>query len=466
VRRGPALVVAKVSQAGLTSQVGNLPESSHPLHLDIRRRLFHGSSWNTVAVAASSGSVFLSSVLLAKALERSDFGRLSLVRSTLMTIAAVAPLATGLAAMKFMAELRDQDRPRAGRILGLCLLISLGAGLLGVVGLFVGAPAIATGFLKSPDVAVLMRLAAAGVLFHILSSFFISILSGAEAYRSLAKANIGAGVVLLVVVPGAAFFLGLKAAAAALTAGAAVQSLVLLRAARMELRRRGIRLQARGLKADAGIVGSFILPAAVCGLTAMPAQWFASSFLARQSGGFAELALFTAGVSLRNLVLFLPGVIASVGAAVFNAEKGRNDETASRSAFVETLKTTAVISLLAGLPVVLLAQPLLRLFGPSFEAGTAVLRVLVISAIVEALAIVVSQVPVAAGRMWIYLVFVVVPRDVSLAGVGWALVPTYGAMGLAFAWAVAQLLALGLGAVCAVVVIQRERIRRSSGFTE
>jgi O-antigen/teichoic acid export membrane protein len=228
-----------------------------------------------------------------------------------------------------------------------------------------------------------------------------------------------------------------------------------------ELQRQGIRLTLHGLGGETRLLGTFILPAAMAGLTAMPAQWLASSFLARESGGFGELALFSAGLTIRNLVLFLPGVVSSVGASVLNAERGRKAVAGSREAFLGTLRTTTIVAATAGLPIILLARPLLRLFGSSFVGGVPALRLLVVSAVLEAVAIVVYQIPVATGRMWILLMLVILPRDLALSLLGWALTPAHGAVGLAVAWLISQFLAVGLGILCAVLVLRAESKGRS-----
>ena len=73
----------------------------------------------------------------------SQFGAFSMTQSTVLTVANIAQFGLGYTVTKYAAEFRASDPAKVGRILGLCWIISLGAGIVAALGLFVAAPFLA-----------------------------------------------------------------------------------------------------------------------------------------------------------------------------------------------------------------------------------------------------------------------------------------------------------------------------------
>ena len=421
-----------------------LPASLRGLGGQVADRMKSGFVWSVVAAGFTHGSTFLSGILLANLLGRDDFGRFSLLRNAVLTVAALAPFATGITGMKYTAELRKTDKVRAGRVLGLCLLVSVTAGA-GASALFSAAgPPLARSYLRAPEVATLFVIAGAGILFQVLSSYSTSVLAGAEAYRSFAYSSGVAGLMALAVIVAGGWRYGLVGSVGGLVGATIIQAAVFGAASHVTLRKEGIGVHLRGVSSEMALVKHFIVPAALGGLAAMPAQWLAASFLARQTNGFGELAIFSAAFSLRNLVLALPGLGSVVGASILNHEYGAGSPSSLGMAVRTLILTTGSLAFLGGGAVILAGRPLLSLFGKTFETGYSVLTLLALSAILEALVMALNHIFVAEGRLWRLFSAVLLPRDVTLVVAAVFLTATTGAVGLALSHLVAHGLALGL----------------------
>jgi O-antigen/teichoic acid export membrane protein len=130
----------------------------------LRDRLIKGTTLNLIAVAFNQGSTLIVNIIVARILMKEVFGEYAMVQSTLLMAATLSQLATGYTAAKYVAEYRSSDPQRAGRIMGLCALISIlmaGVGMILLIGI---APWLAGVMLKSPHLAVALMIGS-GFLF-------------------------------------------------------------------------------------------------------------------------------------------------------------------------------------------------------------------------------------------------------------------------------------------------------------
>jgi hypothetical protein len=189
------------------------------------------------------------------------------------------------------------------------------------------------------------------------------------------------------------------------------------------------------------VLWGFALPASLTGVLSLPALWLASAILAQQPGGYQQLALFGAANSFRTMVLFVPQAINNVGMSLLNNQQGTSADGFKR-VFWMNAGLTATSAVVTAAALFFAATPLLGLFGPEFGAGRSALGILLGAAIVEAVAIAAYQIVVSRGRIWASLFFVSLPRDASLVLLAAALTPSFGAAGLAGAYALGWTLAL------------------------
>jgi O-antigen/teichoic acid export membrane protein len=295
--------------------------------------------------------------------------------------------------------------------------------------------------LGSPDLALQLRLASGAVFFTIINGFITGALAGLEAYRAIAKAGMASGTIYALLCAIGAWAFGLTGAVIGLSISAFAQFVILAKCLVREGFRQGISVQYRDFSRERAILLGFAVPASLSAWLFQPALWIATAFLARQTNGYNELALFGAANAFRSLVLFVPQAVNNVGMSVLNNQR-RSSPDAYRSIFyLNAIMTTVTAVGVAG-ALFLAGAPLLRLFGPGFTEGRAVLGIMLVAGIVEALSVAAYQIVISHGRIWASLAFVSVPRDLTLVLLAALLTPTLGAAGLATAYATGWFLAL------------------------
>jgi len=430
----------------------------------MRARLARGVSWNLVASVFNQGSTFVVNLVLANLWGLQRFGEYAIVLSTLTTLTAIVQPTTGAAAIKYVAELRSHDPERAGRILGLCLWVSLGIAVVAAGVLLIGAHGLAD-VLHAPGLSAALMIASVVVFASVLSGVLTGALAGLESYPALGKAGMLAGTLYVVVCALGGWAWGLEGAVAGLAVSAVSQCAVLFWFVIAEAAPHGIRINAADAVSELSVLYQFVTPAALNSLIAFPALWAANALLVRQPDGYQQMALFTAANTFRLFVMFLPAILGNVTWSLLNYERGRANARRFSRLFWTNLGIGVGVVVLVGLAVVLGGPWLLGRFGRDFRAGAPVLAVLMLAAVPETLAISVLQVLQARERVWLSFFGMVLPGYGSLVILARLLTPGYGATGLAWSYVAAMGLEF-LVAACIILrlgVWERPAVARASG---
>ncbi|MDD4869356.1 MAG: oligosaccharide flippase family protein [Kiritimatiellae bacterium] len=409
--------------------------------LRLRDRLIKGTVLNFIAVAFNQGSTLIVNIIVARILLKQTFGEYAMVQSTLLTVSALSQLATGYTASKYIAEYRSSDPQRAGRIMGLCALVSVVMAGFGTFLLIAMAPWLAGTMLNAPHLASALMIGSGFLFFSSINGYQTGALSGLEAYGGLAKAGVASGIVAVVAIALGAWWGGLNGTLVGLSISALVRCAIHKRWLRLESQAQGIKPQYRGsFSQEKSIIFKFALPAALAGYYSMPMIWLANSFLVRQLGGYGEMALYSAANNLRILVLFLPTVMNSVGLSVLNNEQAKGDMSRYNRIFRSNVLSLFLVSLSGALIMGVLGRPMLQLFGKDFEAGHFLLWFLLVSSVFEGLSIALYQYVQSKAKIWLSFFSINVPREAFLVVAAYYLVQPYGGVGLAAAYLGANIL--------------------------
>jgi O-antigen/teichoic acid export membrane protein len=224
---------------------------------------------------------------------------------------------------------------------------------------------------------------------------------------------------------------------AGLLATSAIRWLILHVALVREANRQGIVLRYSGLWQERSILLGFALPAAISGLSAAPAIWLGNSFLAKQASGYSQLALFSAALNLKNVVMFLPLLLNNVGMSLLNNQRGENSHVRYRKVFWMNVFITGASAAGGAVFIGIFGTHLLRLYGKTFPEGHGILALLLCVAVIEALGLAFYQIIQSEEKMWLSVLAIGLPRDIILVFLAYLLTPLHGAFGLGLAYGLA-----------------------------
>lgn len=333
----------------------------------LRGRFLSGAFWSVVGAGAWQGSVFASSVVVARMLGPGVFGEFGMIQSTVGMFGVFAGMGLGLTATRYIAEFRVRDPERAGRVTGFVLVSSLClAGLIGVV-VWLAAPSMCRGVMNAPQLAASLRIGALLLLFNVVTAVQSAALAGFEAFREIARTNTVRGAITLPVVSLGTWMWGLIGAISGLAVAACIGSVILHRALYRVAAKGGVRVTYNGLAAELPALWKLSIPALLSGAAIYPANWLVRVMVANQPGGYVELGLFTAAVRFQDAITY---VGQTVGAALLPMLASVDKEQNSRLALGNHLLPW-ILGSVASLPLVSFPEAATWLLGPDFGTASA-----------------------------------------------------------------------------------------------
>jgi O-antigen/teichoic acid export membrane protein len=398
----------------------------------LKSRLLRGVFWTMVMSFIVQGSTFIGSIITARLLGYVEFGKFAMVQSAICAIAGFAGVGLSPTATKFVSELRSQAPDRAGRILGLCSIITLITGTILAIICFIAAPWVAGELLHAEELAGMIKIGAIYVLLFALNAYQIGALSGFEAFARIARISAVQGPVVLILTVSLIWPLGLKGAVMAMVIAMFSSWILYHKALCSECRLHGIRINYKynNLRQEFPVLMHIALPAAASGVVGGLAILGANAMLVRQTEGFAQMAIFNAANCFRLLLLLIPGMVTKVSVPLLCNLRASHDILRYKRTFGVCLGINFGLSASIALILFFCAHPLLRLFGKEFSHGQGILGLLMAASVVEIVAVALFQPLYSHGRLWLHFGIISIWSSLLLAAT-WCFVPAFGAVALA-----------------------------------
>ncbi len=394
-------------------------------------RLAKGVFWSMAGSLISRSLMLCAMVLVARILGKTVYGELGMIQSTVNMFGTFAGFGLGITATKHIAEFRERDPKRAGRIIALAWVVAAVTGGLMALGLLVFAPWLAEHTINAPHLAGPMRIGALILFISALNGVQTGVLSGFEAFKTIAQVNLLVGLISFPILLVGAYVGGLNGSIWALAASMAVNWAVNHLAIRKQARHYGISLALQDFGRELPILWRFSLPAVAAGAMVSPVNWICEALLVNQEGGYGEMGIYSAANQWFNVLLFLPSMLGSVVLPVLSEQLGRNNTAQSLKTLVLAIKANLILVA----PIVVLgslASPyIMKLYGESFSGGWPTLAVVLATSALLAVQMPVGQAIAASGRLWMGMLMNV-GWAICFLGLSWLLMG-HGAFGIASA---------------------------------
>jgi O-antigen/teichoic acid export membrane protein len=392
--------------------------------------------WSFAAAAVARGANMIAMVICARILAQARFGEFAIVQSTVSMFGPLAGLGLGMTTTKYLAEYRQHQPEKAGRILALSLVTSAAAGLLMTISLVALAPLLASRGLGSPKLAGSLVAGAGLLFFSVFEAVQTGALTGLEAFSRIAALSVWTGLASLPITATLVWRYGVNGAIAGLTVSSALNCVLNGIVLRRECRRLGLRVRIAECFSESRVLLAFSLPAYLSGIIVAPVAWAANALLVKQHEGLSQMALFSAADRWRFILIFIPIAVSRIAVPQFSRLRSAGDGQGYRKIYRLNLLFGSIITAVPAVLCAVLAPLLMSMYGASFRAGATALVILALSAIPTILNTQLGFVLLGANRAWLRTSI-----DFVLAGLFFACacfaVPRWGAAGLAGAFFIA-----------------------------
>ena len=407
---------------------------------DLGGRLARGVFWSIAGAAVSRGLMLLASILVARLLGQIGYGEFGMIRSTVSMFAVFAGFALGMTATKNIAENYRSDPIKAGRIWAISETFALAAGALVAIIIFLFAPWLAERTINAPHLVPEIRIGACILLLNGLNGAQTGALAGFEAFRAIAVVNLGVGLASFPLLVCGAWWGGVRGAVWALLVIMLLNWLFNYLALRRVAACHKVALTFSGCTKELPILWTFSLPAALSGIMVSPVLWAGNALLVNQSGGYEQMAIFDAANQWRIAVLFIPGAVGQVVLPMLASLVDDNEVARFRKVLKYNVVLNAGLGLVTAGIIATAAPWIMRSYGTAFAAGSQVLALLALSAVLASVSQVVGQAIASKGEMWVGFAMNLLWATALLLSGYWLMSRGYGAMGLAIAYVFAYLL--------------------------
>ena len=429
----------------------------------LRGRFARGAVWSLIGAAIAQGTSLAASVVTARLLGREQFGEYGMIQSTVGVFGILAGMGLGLTATRYVAEFRESDPARAGRVVALATAVALGTAAIATAVLFATAPWLAAHTLNAPRLSAELRIASGMLFLNALTGTQAGVLAGFEAFHAIARANLVRAVLTFPLAIASVLLWGLRGAVVALVAAAAVNWAVNSIAIHTECTKWGVPVRWARLGSDRFILWKFSAPAFLGGALTSLAMWAASSLLVNQPHGYAEMGIFSAANQWRMAVAFLPSLLCQPLLPMLS-NIGIGNVRSFRKLFTGNLLLSCGLSGFIAAPVALCSPWIMQAYGRDFRDGSAVLILLVLATVISSTAAVIGQAMASLDKMWWGFSLNAVWAFVLMASAS-LVVPHYGALGLAGAFLASYSVhALTVGA-CVHVHFRNRSVQVQSAFS-
>lgn len=390
--------------------------------------------WSLAGTLISQGLSLAASIVTARFLGKSGFGELGMINSTVGVFGMLAGLGLGLTTTRYVAVYRVKDPDRAGTIIGLTTVVAvISAGLISA-GILLFASPLATHVLNESVLASELKIGSLLLLLNTLNGVQTGTLSGFEAFREIAQANLVRGLAYFPAMIIGVVEWHLRGAVWGLVVAAAIGWFANHLFLRKRCRAAGIHLRLAGAWRVRSILWEFSLPAVLADIAAGPAVWAANTILVHQNNGYGELGIFSAANQWRSAMMFVPNILLQVALPILaSLDVGSSDS--ARSQFSRTFEITQTLTLSIVLPLGILvmfySDFVIGFYGSQFSGGVPCLIGVALTVMIMGVSAAGGPAIQASGRMWTGFALNLIWAVIMLALV-WVFAPKWGANALAY----------------------------------
>jgi len=387
-----------------------------------------GSATLGVAMVLERALGFISNMLAARISGPQTFGAYSVVLATAGTVAAYAGAGLGTTALRFSGQ---YPRTSTGyrKFLSTIVVISLTSATLGAILMLAGARLLGLFVLRNEALTPILRIAAVASAGMILFECCRGLLVGQQRFRSQLVLSAVLGTGLIIILPLAA-----RIGAAAMIAGQAGVALVCVGVCATFAKQLGIS----PLSAKAN-PGEKVYPILRFGLVQFGAfagvslaSWWVALLVARSDATLTQMGLYAIANQFRGLAAIAPALCAQVGYSLLTDESGAQFGGPDRVMLTNSLLSTALAMIIAGLAIITAPWLLLLVYGKSFAGAEGPVLILLATGVIhmsggpamQRLSIVRLRALAVINAIW----------AVMVALLGLWFVPKWGATGAALAF--------------------------------
>lgn len=322
-----------------------------------------GTFWLTLGSILSRGLLSLASLLLARMLTISEFGEFGMIKSTIDNFLIFASLGVGLTTTKYVSEFKDQQKSKAGSLLGASISLVLILSTIVAIIILSFSGIVAIKFLNNPGLQTPLIIGGFTLVFIALNGTQTGALLGLQAFKINSVSNIIQGSLIFLGLCIGGYMAGVKGALVGNLVGLVIASVVFQSMLSKEAGKQAVKVDIRNWKTNIKLIASFAIPASLSTIIIAPAIWLQNVMLVNEKNGFHALGIYSGIIIFSTAIQMFNGAIGNVLLPIFLS---KSEEKSAKKEFFNYFGSW-IISIVLALPFIVFPELVTIVLGKKFD---------------------------------------------------------------------------------------------------
>lgn len=397
---------------------------------DTDKRVLRAFIYSFAGAIISKGLIVLTGIVLSRILGEDEYGKYSLINSTIQTFVTFASMGISATMVRYVAIYRNKNKNTCGKYIGtfLIIIILMSLVIAGIV--YVCSDTISLWTVEGKELSFLYRIASSIILFIAVSSALQSVLIGFESFKSVSVFEIVYGIISILIISFLAIRQGVIGALYGMLISRIIYSMILFYSTKHIS---GINHIKWKVKFDKQIFTSykkFTFPSFVSSIFVIPVSWVLNSLLTKNAGYF-DMAVYSISLQWVSIVNYIMSLFTRAK-PIYTQLYSEHNINEFKKQLKKVILISATIGLSIALVAILLSRFILGMYGAGYVEQNMVFIIMMLAAAVISVQSQFGAVFEAIGKMWIGLLLNLI-WAIDLT-VFFLILKQYGALGYAIAY--------------------------------
>lgn len=278
----------------------------------LARKLLQGSLLLSIGNFVSRLLMFIALFWLARILSKSEYGKFSVLKSTIDSFLIFATAGLSFAATNFTAKfIHGNTVERVSKIITSIFQLAFTLGFIIATVVVIFSKELSENAFGNDNLQTSLVIVAFTIFFTSVNSIQIGVLVGLEAFKSNMIVNLVQGVSILIFIPTGAYIANYHGAVIGVLLSMLMTILMSFIFIRQRFKENGIKLCFFKKNNTLNLVINYTLPLFFSSLLTTPVLWILNSIIAKTQNGFEQIGVY-------NAVYLLPGVLLTINKILVN----------------------------------------------------------------------------------------------------------------------------------------------------
>jgi O-antigen/teichoic acid export membrane protein len=358
------------------------------------------SFWAVIGSFVSKGLNFASIAWIARVLGPELFGEYNVIQTTVGMFGSLSGLGLGLAATKLIAELRDRDIIKVGRIINTLYLLSFIISFVVAVIFFSTAGLVSNSLLNNDKLTLLLQITSVIVVFDSINGVQNGVLIGFESFKEITFISLIVGLLSAPLLVIGAVYYGLTGLTVMLLVTRLINVIVNKIFLNKKLKIHAIKVKPQINKDVLKSIFAVGIPSFLSSLSTSPVNWITTSIFVNQPLGYQSLGSYNTANQLRTIVLILPDSAGKVTMPQLANSFGNNNMKKFKKTVVLTFLWNLVLSVLPAIVLYFFGGFFQEFFGAKFNLSSTLILIVLATGILVALNNAIGYIFICSNLIW------------------------------------------------------------------